>query len=408
MECPLAHLSPLSDAELSDPYPSYVHIRQDHPVFFDDELGHYVVSRHADVDTVFRDPVTFAAANAQDPVFGLHPEAALLVADAGFRKLKTMSNNDEPRHTQIRQHTQVGFSPRRLRAMAPIVRHNARTLIEAMAATPTRTADLVSALTFPLPAGIIFALLGFPPEDTDMLKTWCGDRMSFSWGRPTVEKQCAIANDMLAYWAYCESHVELRLRESADDFTSDLLQIHLADPSAITIAEIAHVIYGMSFAGHETTTNLLSNTVRRVLAAGAWSVLLGDPTLIPKAVDEGLRFDSSVITWRRMTTAPTTLGGVELPVGAKLLLLLGSANRDPEVFDDPERFDLHRADANRHLSFGFGRHYCLGATLAKLEVQVVLEELTTRFPTLRLAVERPLEFHPNVSFRGPRRLLVEW
>jgi cytochrome P450 len=408
MECPYAHLSPLSTAELADPYKSYAYIRQEHPVFFDDELGHYVVSRHADVDAVFRDPVTFAAANAQDPVFGLDSEAAALLVDAGFRKLKTMSNNDDPRHTQIRQHTQVGFSPRRLRSMEPIVRGDATALIESFVDNVDRRADLVSALTFPLPAGIIFALLGFPPEDTEMLKTWCGDRMSFSWGRPTPEQQCSIAKDMLAYWAYCEAHVARRLQDPADDFTSDLLQIHHSDPSTLTTAEIAHVIYGMSFAGHETTTNLLSNTVRRVLEAGAWQELCDERSLIPKAVDEGLRFDSSVITWRRMTSTPTTVGGVELPAGAKLLLLLGSANRDPDAFEHPDEFDVHRTDASRHLSFGFGRHYCLGATLAKLEVQVVLEELTTRLPTLRLTDEQQLDFHPNVSFRGPRKLLVEW
>jgi cytochrome P450 len=408
MECPHARLHPSSANELADPYISYARLRDQCPVFFDDELGHYVVTRHADVDAVFRDPVTFAAANAQDPVFGLDPEAAALLAGAGFRKLKTMSNNDDARHTQIRQHTQVGFSPRRLRAMAPIVRSNAIALIDRFAASVDRRADLVSALTFPLPAGIIFALLGFPPEDTEMLKSWCGDRMSFSWGRPTPERQCAIAKDMLAYWSYCEAHVALRLRDPADDFTSDLLQIHLGDPATLTTAEIAHVIYGMSFAGHETTTNLVSNTVRRVLEADAWSELRTDPARIPKAVDEGLRFDSSVITWRRMTSVATTLGGIELPAGAKLLLLLGSANRDPDVFERPEEFDLHREDAARHLSFGFGRHYCLGATLAKLEVQVVLEELTTRLPTLRLTDGQQLDFHPNVSFRGPRRMLVEW
>lgn len=412
MDCPHAELAPLSASYLSDPYPVLARLRHSGPVFYDGDLDVYLVSRHADIEAVFRDPAVFSAANAQDPVFPMHDDAKRLLADAGFRKLKTMSNADGPDHTRIRQHNHVGFSPRRLRSLEPVVRSTAGSLIDAMAASDAASpaqADLVAHVAFPLPASIIFALLGFPPEDTAMLKGWAGDRMSFSWGRPPAAEQRGIAEDMLAYWSYCVAHVERRLSEPADDFTSDLLKIHLADPSTLSPGEIAHVIFGMSFAGHETTTNLITNTVRRVLSAeGVWDELRSDHRVISKVVDEGLRFDTSVVTWRRVTTCDTTVGGVDVPAGAKILLLLGSANRDETVFEEPERFDVHRRDGTRHLSFGFGKHYCLGATLAKLEVGVVLEELATRLPDLRLVDGQPLEFHPNVSFRGPRELLVAW
>jgi cytochrome P450 len=214
---------------------------------------------------------------------------------------------------------------------------------------------------------------------------------------------------MLAYWEYCVAHVARRRREPADDFTSDLLHIHLAEPSTLSEAEIAHVIYGMSFAGHETTSNMIANTVRRVLTTeGVWDEMRADHRIIPKVVDEALRFDASVLSWRRVTTTDTNLGGVDVPAGSTVLLLLGSANHDETVFLDPERFDIHRDDGARYLSFGFGKHYCLGATLAKLEVAIVLEELAVRLPTLRLDEGQELAFHPNVSFRGPRRLLVRW
>jgi cytochrome P450 len=405
MICPHESLDPLSLAYLTDPYERLASRRRDTPVFYDADLDMYVLTRHADIDTVFRDPELFSAANAQDPVFPLCDEAKALLADVGFRKIRTMSNLDGPEHTRIRTHNQVGFSPRRLRAMEPIVLATTRSLIDAFP-KDRKPIDFVRALSFPLPASIVFSLLGFPPEDTDMLKGWCGDRMSFSWGRPTSDDQQRIAHDMISYWSYCEAHVQRRLKEPADDFTTDLLAIHLADPSTLSTGEIAHVIYGMSFAGHETTTNLITNTVRRILEADAWPTLCADPTLISHAVDEGLRLDTSVLTWRRMTTAATTIGGVDVPAGAKLLLVLGAANRDPEVFANPEVFDISRTDANRHLSFGFGKHYCLGATLAKLEVQVVLRELTHRFPKMRLVANQPLDFHPNISFRGPRELLV--
>lgn len=408
---------PFSETYLADPYPTLNTLREQGPVFFDDELGVYVVTRHAEVEAVFHDHETFSAANAQDPIVPLGAQAQALLADAGFRRLKTMSNADGEFHSRIRRHNQVGFSPRRLRSMEPIVRSSASGLIDAMVARATRPdgpdgvarTDLVAALSYPLPAGIIFALLGFDPEDTELLKSWAGNRMLFSWGRPTDDEQAEIAGYMLRYWDYCEAHTARRLAAPADDFTSDLVRIHLEDPEAIAPAEISHVIYGFSFAGHETTTNLISNTVRRLLETpGAWSELVADRSLIPAAVDEGLRHDSSVLVWRRRATVATEIGGVAIPAGAAVVLLLGAANHDPRVFADPDRFDLHRTDAHRHLSFGWGKHYCLGAPLAKLEVAVVLETLLDRAPGLRLAPGPQLAFHPNVSFRGPRELWVEW
>jgi cytochrome P450 len=408
--CPRGSLAPLSGPYLSNPYPSFSEHRHARPIFFDEDLDSYVLTRHADLDTVFRDADLFSAANAQDPVFALHPEAAVLLADAGFRKIRTMTNLDGPQHSRIRKHNQVGFSPRRLRQLEPVIRRTTSALLDQLQDLDgaIRTSDLVERLSFPLPATIIFSLLGFPPEHTEMLKGWCGDRMAFSWGRPSAAEQATIANDMLAYWSYCEAHVEARRREPADDFTSDLLAIHHDDPEVLSIAEIAHVVYGLSFAGHETTTNLISNTVRRVIEAALWSTLAADTSRISAAVDEALRYDSSVITWRRITTASTTLGGVDIEAGAKLVLLLGSANRDEAVFDDPDTFNLDRANVTRHLSFGFGKHYCLGATLAKLEVTVVLEEMTRRFPDLRLVDDQAFDFHPNITFRGPKRMLVTW
>jgi cytochrome P450 len=408
--CPYSSLNPLTEAYLNDPYPSYLVRRLEQPVFFDVDLDSYVVTTHRDVEAVFRDSVVFSSANAQDPVFALHDDARALLADAGFRKIKTMTNLDGPEHTRIRKHNQVGFSPRRLRALEPVIRSTVSTLLNDMARLDgaTRQGDLVQRLAFPLPATTIFTLLGFDSADTDTLKGWCGDRMSFSWGRPTPSEQTKIAHDMLAYWSYCEAHVARRLGMPADDFTSDLLAIHRSDPTSISTAEIAHIVYGLSFAGHETTTNLISNTVRRVLEADLWATLCADSTKISAAVDEGLRLDSSVITWRRITTEATTLSGVDIPAGAKVVLLIGSANHDDAVFTHPAQFDLNRPNVTRHLSFGFGKHYCLGATLAKLEVSVVLDELTKRFSALRLVEGQRFEFHENITFRGPKHLLVAW
>lgn len=398
---------PFGTAYLADPYEVLRTLRQEQPIFYDEELDYWVLTRYADVDAVFRDPDTFSAVLVQDPIFALSPKAVAILSE-GFRPLKTLSNLDGPEHVRTRRATMVGFSPGRLRGMEPLIRHTAADHLEAMAAAGT-PADFIAALAYPLPAAIIFALLGFPPEDTEMLKGWCGNRMAFSWGRPTEAEQLEIARDMVDYYRYCEGHIENRLKDPGDDFTSDLLAIYHDDPEAISVAEITHIVYGLSFAGHETTTNLLANTLRRVLETdGTYASIASDRSLIPGAVDEGLRHDSSVISWRRVATKPTVIGEVELPEGARLLLSLAGANHDPESFARPEQFDLHRDNANRHLSFGFGKHYCLGATLAKLEISTVLDELVGSFPDLGLVTDQEFSFDPNVSFRGPAQLLVEW
>jgi cytochrome P450 len=167
------------------------------------------------------------------------------------------------------------------------------------------------------------------------------------------------------------------------------------------------MIFSLSFAGHETTNNLIGNALRRLLEEPQrWQRLVAEPSLIPDAIEEVLRYDPSVPVWRRVTRRPVTLGGVDLPAGAKLYLWLAAAGRDARAFEDPDDFELGRPNASRHLAFGKGIHYCPGAALGKLETKLALEELTRRFPRLRLVEGQALTFHPNISFRGPQELWV--
>jgi cytochrome P450 len=169
------------------------------------------------------------------------------------------------------------------------------------------------------------------------------------------------------------------------------------------------VLFAFFTAGHETTASLIGNAVHQLLRHRAsWEELCRVPELVPQAVEEILRYDTSVISWRRRATRATEIGGVSIPAGAQLLLLLGSANHDERVFDDPETLDLHRAGATRHLSFGHGIHHCLGAALARLEARIALEVLAERLAGLRLVEDQEIEVLPNTTFRGPRALHVEW
>jgi cytochrome P450 len=187
-----------------------------------------------------------------------------------------------------------------------------------------------------------------------------------------------------------------------------LLAIHDEDPERLTLPEIASILFSLSFAGHETTTGLIGNTVRRLLEdPSRWEQVSASPDLVGAAVEETLRFDPSVPVWRRVTTRPATLNGIELPEGAKVFLWLAAANRDPLVFADPDRFDVQRSNSDEHLAFGRGLHYCLGANLGRLEARLAVEELARRYPHLSVVPDQQLTFHPNISFRGPQRLLVD-
>jgi hypothetical protein len=405
MTFPVSRVDPFAGEFLADPYPTLAALRGESPVFYSPVLDMWIVTRHADIDAIFRDHETFSATVVQDPIFPPADEARAVLAEGGFRPTPTMSNVDPPKHTRIRRHNMRSFSARRIASLEPRIRERAEQLIDKM--LRKSEFDLVAELTFPLPAYMIFTFIGFPAHDIELLKGWCGNRTLYSWGRPTVAEQVEIAGNMVAYWQYCERFTDARIAEPVDDFTSDLARIHNEDPNELSRAEITGIAYALSFAGHETTTNLTSNAIRRLLEnRDQWAALCADPGLIPNAVEEALRHDTSVIAWRRVTTQPVEIGGVPVPAGARLMLSLASANRDPAQFQDPDAFDVHRPNARDHLAFGIGIHFCLGAPLARIEVRTVLELLTERAPDLELVRDQELRFPPNMSFRGPRELLA--
>jgi len=214
---------------------------------------------------------------------------------------------------------------------------------------------------------------------------------------------------MATFWRYCEALAEDRRAKPREDFTTDLVLTPDASGEPLTQQEVSTILFGLLLAGHETTTNILGNSLRRLLETrGSWEAIGADPSLIPGAVEEVLRYDSSVIHWRRRTMVDAAIGDFTIPADSNVLVCIGAANRDPDVFTEPHQFDIRRANANEHLSFGSGPHLCLGAPLARLEARVVLEELSSALPSLRLCPDQQLEFMPIIGFRGPKALEVEW
>ena len=400
--------SPLDSNYLASPYSIASRFRDEAPLMFAERIGYLVVIRMEDIVEVFMKPEVFASTNVQDPVFPLSEDATKVLGDPNFNPIAVMSNRSEPDHGRIRIFTREGFSNQRLKQLEPYIARRSHQLIDKILDGPCPS-EFVRSFAFPLPGETVFRLIGFPEKDDDLLKSWCVDRKEFSWGNPTASMQSEIAEHMLSYWKYCREFTAQRFANPTDDLASELLLAHREHPDELSYREVESVIYGLSFAGHEAVTSLIGNALLCLLSnIDQWTQICENSGLIDNAVEEVIRFKSSQISWRRITTCDTVLGGIRLKAGTPIFLNFAAANMQPNIFDDPHTFDIHRSNASRHISFGKGVHYCLGANLAKLELRVVMQALSERIPTLRLVKGQELKWFPNITFRGPEKLLVEW
>lgn len=407
--CPVNHtFSPFEENYIKNPYAELEKLRNGSPVFYSKKLGYLVLTRMEDIAEVFRRSDIFSAENVQYPVTPLCAAASDILSAEDYDPLQILSNGTPPDHTRVRKHAQAGFSGRRIKILEPFVRQRSETLIDEMIAAGA-PANFVKSVGLPLPGETIFRLIGFPEEDDRQVKAWTTSRLAFTWGQMTDDEQVEIAENMLAYWRYCTAFVTHRRDNPADDFTSEMLAAHKSDPDDLAFREIVSVVYGLSFAGHEIVTNLLSNSLINLFSnRSQWEEICKDPSIIPKAVNEVLRFDSPQTSWRRMALEDTEIAGYKIPAGTEVFLSLASANHDEELFENSEVFDISRENAGAHISFGRGIHFCLGQRLANLEAIIVLETLVDRLPSLDLAADQTFDFVPNFTMRGPSELWLTW
>ncbi len=398
--CPVGGYDPY---DLSAPHADWETFRGEAPVFYHADTGYWIVSRYDDIKAVYDDWETFSSENAQSPVTPLDDAAKKIVKAGGFTS--GLSARTPPTHTRIRKVAQTAFSPRRFKAIEPQIeaivdRHLAK--LEGK-----DEVDFFREVAYPVPALVLFTLMGIPDEDVDKVKDWASSRALLTWGNLKGDDQVPHAQGMVDYWNYCRALVAARKAEPGDDFPSDMVRAQ-ADGADITDEEIAGVMYSVLFAGHETTTTLMANSLKVLMEnRDAWDALCADPSKIRGATEEILRYAPSIVSWRRLAKKDTQIGGVDIPEGANILVIMGAGNRDEAVYPNGEDFNISRDNARTHLSFGYGIHFCIGFQLAKLEFGITLRELTKRFPNLKLADGHPVNYIPSLSFRVPDRLIIK-
>jgi cytochrome P450 len=359
--------NPYSAEFRDDPYPVYRALRDEEPAHYSDKLGFWVLSRYDDVLSAVQDVETYSSAGA------LSIGAPKEVLD----QIPMLLLLDPPRHHQLRALVNRAFTPRRIAELEPRIRELARRLVDDFIADGS--CDLVSKFSGPLPTTVIAELLGVPAEDGLMFreKTTAivtqdaqgGGEMDFT---PAIELMMYMAA------AYNE-----RRANSRDDLMSALLAAEI-DGEHLAENELLGFAFLLLIAGNETTTNLIGNAMALLdQHPDQRKQLIEDPSRIPVAIEEVLRFESPVQGLSRTLERDTVVQGLEMQKGKQVLLLYASANRDERRIENPERFDILRNE-KAHLAFGFGTHFCLGASLARLEARIALEELLARIPDFRV------------------------
>ncbi|MCY1074028.1 cytochrome P450 [Archangium lansingense] len=381
----------------------FAEARREQPVFFSEALGAWVVTRYEDIYSVLQDPQRFSS-NLESQIRGaLHPEAQAYLAESGYRNIPLLFD-DPPQHTRSRQILTRLFSKETLTSLEPLVRSIAEELVDGF--IQEGQVDLISRFAYPLPIRVIFAWLGLPLEMMDTFKRWAYHlAMLLSLRAQTLELQFQCIRAVVDMQRYVAGLISDRVAHPREDGMTVLAQ-RLSEGTDRDPEELAAMVMVLISAGHETTSSLLGMAVRVLLEQPErWQRLVAEPHTIPRVVEEVLRYESPVSIVARKTVTEVEVGGVKVPAGERVTLILLSGNRDEQRFPKPEGFDPSRSEVGHHLGFGKGIHVCVGAGLARLDARVMLEVLTRKLPGLRLV--EPPRLVPG-PVRHHEQLMLAW
>jgi len=392
-----AVFNPLMPEFHSNPYPFYRALREEDPVH-QSPLGFWVCTRYDDAVMILR-----------DPRFGREGMAKRMEARLGLTqdtsRARDMLFQDPPDHTRLRALVSRAFTPRVVEVMRPHIQEIVDGLLDRV--DGARAMDVIEDLAYPLPVTVICEMLGVPAADQDIFKTWSTDiaRSLDAAVLPADSDAIPRGRDArLGLADYFRSLIATRRKDPKPDLLSALIAAE-EEGNKLSEGELVSTCMLLLIAGHETTVNLIGNGLLALLQhPDQLRALRDDPGLIQTGVEELLRFDGPVQRTGRMTTAEVEIGDKRIPRDSVVVSVIGAANRDPKQFADPDRLDVSRKD-NRHIAFGFGIHFCLGAPLARLEGQLALGTLLRRMPKLALVSDVP-EWRESSTLRGLKSLPV--
>ena len=381
-----------------NPHPLYHQLRTEAPMWKNPDFGEHILTRWADCEAVLRDPRW-----SSDPTHSVQDDDMRVeINAAGVRTLLFM---DPPDHTRVRRLVSKAFTPRTIEQLRGHVGDICDSLLAEWKGD--EPFEVMAGLAYPLPVIVICELLGVPVDDRHQMEGWSSDAsrmLDFSQlNEDELMKGMVAAMQFINYF---NGLFEQRRAEPKDDLVTELVKVE-EEGDKLTEEELRSIVLLLFVAGHETTMNLIGNGLLAMLQYhDQWERLVADPSLVPSAVEECLRFDGPVHLTGRIATTDLEIAGETFHKGQQVVTLLAAANRDPAKFPDPDRFDVGRAE-NQHLTFSHGIHYCLGAALARLEGQVVFDRLVRQYPTLRLACDpSEIEYREHFVLRGLKALPV--
>jgi cytochrome P450 len=385
--------------------------RNEDPIFFWEPLGAWVVTRYDDVKAVLDDTQRFTQKGILAPSQDGFAPAVNEILHGGRAKLNItpmLGNFDGPDHQRLRQAIHRSFTPRRVKQLAPGIRAVIDECLDDMLGLAE--ADVIEALTYRVPIRAVFLLSGFPAGHMDQLKQWSDDLAALIASPLPLARQIECAKSYRAFEDYVQAAIDACRANLRDDFMSDLIRSIDAGEVVMDEAELLMLFtINLILAGHETTTYAMTSMLFNLLSQPSrWKRVVEDASCIPATVDEALRFEPPMLGFWRYVAEDTTLGGVALKEGDRVYWLNTSANHDDAAFERAGEFDVDVKRTQPALTFGFGAHYCVGAQLAKLELQLLLEQLRLRMPNLALAPNQDVAYDKHPIFRHIKALRVTW
>jgi cytochrome P450 len=404
----LATFNPFDPTTLQCPYPHYAKMRVEAPVHHVASLGMYFVTRHDMISEVIRDIETYSSqfGNTSMPLPPEARERMLEVMADGYPRVPTMLTADPPTHTRYRRLVSKAFTPKSIVELEPTIRRITTRLIDSW--INTGNIEFVTQFGVPLPVEVIAKALNVPDDRLVDFKRWSDDSIAGIGTNISLDARIEAERGVNEFQHYFADALEQRRREPQEDLLTKLLNARIddADPDvtdmrALDMPEMLSIIQQLLVAGNETTTKMLTEMMRLLGEhPQRWRDVQANPSLIPGVVEETLRLSTPTQGMWRIATRDVTLGGVDIPKGARVVVVYSSANRDETVFVDPDEFDPTRSNVTDHLAFGKGTHFCVGANLSRLEGRVALEELAKRLDSFTLPDTNTFSYHPSFMLRG--------